>query len=197
MTETNDTPAKPKPHWAYEFGPLLVFFIAFQIIRRSNPDDAMLQAAGIFAITAIIALLLSWLKHKTVSPLLIFATVIIGATAGLAIWTDNKLIFFIKPTIMNVLYGLGVIGGVIFKRNIIQLLLGNAFEMPEEKWNVIAIWWGLFFFACAIINEVVWRNFSENFWVTFKTFGFMPLTFLFMICQIPFIQKYGRLKTDN
>ncbi len=197
--ETPKTPVttKTKPSMWLEFGPLLVFFIAFQILKRSNPDGAMLQAAGIFAVAALIALALSWVKHKTVSGMLIFSTIIIAITAGLAIAFDNKIIFFMKPTLMNSLFGLAVIGGVFFKRNIVEMLLGSAFEMPLDKWNIIAIRWGLFFFFCAALNEIVWRTQTEEFWVNFKVFGFMPLTILFTLTQIPFIQKYGRLKTAD
>ena len=180
-----------------EFGPLLVFFVAFQILKRSNPDGAMLQAAGLFAIVAILALIISWVKHKTVSPMLILSTVIIAITAGLAIAFDNKVIFFMKPTLVNSMFGLAVIGGVFFNRNIVEMLLGSAFEMPLDKWNVIAIRWGLFFFFCAALNEVIWRNFSEEFWVNFKVFGFMPLTIIFTLTQIPFIQKHGKIKNQD
>ncbi len=195
---TPDTSSKKtKPSWVFEFGPLLIFFVAYQILRRRSPDDAMLQAAGIFAIAAVLALIASWVKHKSVSGMLIFSTVIIAITAGLAIGFDNKIIFFMKPTFMNALFGVAVIGGVVFKRNILEMMLGNAFEMPLDKWNTLAIRWGLFFFFCAALNEVIWRNFSEDFWAGFKVFGFMPLTLLFTLTQIPFIQKNGRLKTDG
>ena len=197
MTDLSEISPKPKPSMWLEFGPLLVFFVAFQILKRSNPEGAMLQAAGLFAIVAILALIISWVKHKAVSPMLILSTVIIAITAGLAIAFDNKVIFFMKPTLVNSMFGIAVIGGVFFKRNIVEMLLGNAFEMPLDKWNVIAIRWGLFFFFCAILNEIIWRNFSEEFWVNFKVFGFMPLTLIFTLTQIPFIQKHGKLKTQE
>jgi intracellular septation protein len=185
---------KTKPSIWLEFGPLLVFFIAFQIFKRRNPDEAMLHAAGLFAVVAVLALIISWVKHKAVSPMLILSTVIIAITAGLAIGFDNKVIFFMKPTIVNILFGTAVIGGVIFNRNIVEILLGGAFEMPRDKWNVIAIRWGLFFFFCAALNEFIWRTQSEDFWVNFKVFGFMPITLLFTLTQIPFIQKHGKMK---
>ena len=98
-TTTNQT-TPPKPNnFLLDFAPLLVFFAAFQYFKRKNPDDAMLWAAGIFAIAAVIALAISWIKHKHVSGMLLFATGVIVVTAGLAIAFDNKAIFFIKPTI--------------------------------------------------------------------------------------------------
>ena len=197
MTNTPKTSNAPKskPSFLLELGPLLVFFGAFQYFKRTeHADDAMLWAAGIFAVCAVLALALSWAKHKTVSGLLVFSTFIIVATAGLAILFDNKVIFYMKPTFMNILFGLGVIGGVIFKKNVIEMIMGSAIQMPQEKWNILAIRWGIFFFAMAALNEFIWRTQSEEFWASFKVFGFLPLTLLFTLTQIPFIQKFGQMK---
>lgn len=153
----------------------------------------MLIAAGIFAICAVIALGLSWAKHKTVPSMLVLSTVIIVLTAGLAIGFDNKTIFYMKPTIVNALFGIGVIGGVFFGRNVIEMLMGGAIKMDLPYWNTLAIRWGIFFFAMAALNEVIWRTQSEDFWVNFKVFGFLPLTVLFTISQLPFIQKNGEI----
>jgi len=196
MSDT-DASATPKPNsfWL-DFGPLLAFFAAFQYFKRSNPDEAMVWAAGILAVLAALALSYTWLKHKYLSPVLILATALVVFFAGLTFLTGDKIFLFMKPTIVNALFGIGVIGGVFFKKNIIKMIMGGAFEMPLEKWNTLAIRWGVFFFAMAILNEIIWRNFSEDFWVKFKVFGFLPLTFLFTLTQIPFIQKYGKLRDE-
>jgi len=181
MTENaadNKPAQKPNNFWL-DLGPLLVFFGAFQYFKRQNPDDAMLWAAGVFAIAAVLALAISWIKYKHVSGMLIFATAIIVVTAGLAIAFDNKAIFFIKPTIINTLFGIAVIGGVFLKKNVIKMMMGSAFEM--------------FFFAMAALNEFIWRNYSEEFWAGFKVFGFLPLTLVFTLTQLPFIQKHGKM----
>lgn len=196
MTTTPPAPAKKtKPGFMLEFGPLLIFFIAFQILKRQEvyADNAMLMAAGVFAVCAVIALILSLIKHKTVSPMLILSTVLIVLTAGLAIAFDNEVIFYMKPTVTNILFGVVVIGGVFFKRNIIELLLGSTIKMPLEKWNVLAIRFGLFFFAMAALNEVIWRTQTEDFWVNFKVFGFLPISMIFMMLQFPFIRKHGEI----
>lgn len=184
--------ARPNSFWL-DFGPLLVFFISFHWIKRSNPDDAMLIAAGIFAVAAVVALAFGWFKHRKLSGMLLLSTAIIVVTAGLALASDNKIIFYMKPTIVNALFGIAAIGGVIVKRNIIRLMIGDAFKLPDPVWNTLAIRWGLFFFAMAILNEVVWRTQTEAFWVNFKVFGFMPITILFTLTQIPLINRHGGL----
>jgi intracellular septation protein len=154
----------------------------------------MIWAAGVLAVAATLALIYAWVKYKHTSPILIFSTVVIGAFALAAFLFDDKRFIYMKPTVMNVIFGLAVIGGVFFKKNVIKLMMGSAFELPDAKWNVFAIRWGLFFFAMAILNEIIWRNFSETFWASFKVFGFLPLTVLFTASQIPFLTKHGKLK---
>lgn len=199
MTEPNIPPAasavgaKKLPFWI-DFGPLLLFFVSFMYLKRDNPDDAMIWAAGILAVAAAIALIYAWLKYKHTSPVLIFSTVVIGAFALAAFLFDDKRFIFMKPTVMNSIFGVAVIGGVFFKKNVIKMMMGSAFELPDAKWNVFAIRWGVFFFAMAILNEIIWRNFSETFWASFKVFGFLPLTILFTATQIPFLTKHGKMR---
>ena len=187
--------AAPRPNNSFwlDFGPLLVFFGAFHYFRRSNPDEAMLWAAGVFAVAAVVALAVNWLRHKRVSGILVFATIVIVASAALALIFDNKAFFFMKPTAMNALYGVLAIGGALSGHNLIKLLVGEAFTLPEHAWNGLAWRWGLFFFFMAGLNEVVWRNFSEATWVNIKTFGFLPLTLVFALTLIPFIRRHGGL----
>ena len=194
MSDTPQSPSKKPGSFWLDFGPLLVFFASFQYFKRKAPDDAMLWAAGLFAVVAVIALLIGWVKHRYISKMLLFSTVIIVITAGLAIWSGNKIIFYMKPTIINALFGAGVLGGIFFKKNVIKMMMGEAVSLPDAKWNTLAVRWGLFFFAMAALNEVIWRTQSEGFWVNFKVFGFLPLTFVFTLLQLPFIQKHGKMR---
>lgn len=196
MEKDTQTAAKQPNSFWLDFAPLLAFFGAFQYFKRTNPDEAMVWAAGILGVLAALAITYSWFKHKYLSPVLILSTTLVVIFAGLTFFTGDKIFLFMKPTIVNTLFGIGVIGGVFFKKNIIEMIMGGALKMPIAKWNRLAIRWGLFFFAMAILNECIWRNFSEDFWIKFKVFGFLPLTFLFTLTQIPFIQKHAEFKED-
>ena len=190
------TSAAPRPNNSFwlDFGPLLIFFVAFHWLRRDHPDEAMLWAAGVFAVAAVIALGLGWLRHKRVSGMLLLSTAIIVVTAGLALLSDNKVIFYMKPTIVNSLFGIAAIGGALVGRNVIKLMIGDAFTLPDAAWNGLAYRWGAFFFAMAALNEFIWRTMSEEFWVNFKVFGFLPLTIVFTLALIPYIRRHGGLK---
>lgn len=195
-SEAGAPPQKKLPFWI-DFGPLLLFFASFMYWKRDNPDDAMIWAAGVLAVAAAVALIYAWFKYKHTSPILIFSTIVIGAFALAAFLFDDKRFIYMKPTVMNVIFGAAVLGGIFFKKNVLKMLMGSSFELPDDKWNIFAIRWGIFFFAMAILNELIWRNFSETFWASFKVFGFLPLTLLFTATQIPFLTKHGKIRESS
>ena len=195
MTEEN----KPKRHnnQMLELGPVLVFFVVYMYLQRQENEQALYIAAVVLAVLSLAALLWIWFKHKTVSGLLLFSTLVVCGSAAIAYATDNKNFIYHKPTFMNALFGTVVLAGVAFKKNVIEMLLGSAFELPQKAWNVLAIRWGLFFFVLAGLNAFVAETQTEKFWVSFKTFGLMPLTFVFTILQIPYILKNGSIKGQD
>ena len=199
MTNTTPSPQKPKsakPSQMLEFGPLLVFFVLYQVLKKSQPDNALYIAAGVLAALSILVLIYSRIKHGSLPMMLLFTTVLVAGSAALAYFFKDERFIYMKPTVINILFGVGVIGGVLFKKNVIQMMMGEAFEMPMRAWNNLAIRWGIFFFILAAINEFVWRTYGEDFWVKFKVFGFLPLTILFTLSQLPFIMKNGTMKGE-
>ena len=189
MTDTPHTKNDGGKFWV-DMGPVIVFVAAYQIMLRTGVEGAIYKAGGIFMIAAIIALFYSRKKLGKFSGLLVFTTVIIGVTVGLSwLFQDPRFLYY-KPTVMNIAYGVLAIGGVIVGKNMIKMIMGEAIQLPDEAWNTLAIRGGLFFFVLAGINEYVWRNFSEEFWVNFKLMGFLPITFIFTFSQLPFILKH-------
>lgn len=196
MTDTPPSQA-PKPqnsNFWIDFGPVAIFVAVYHYLRRSDPDGAIYTAAGVFMVVALLALGYSRMKHGKFSSLLLLTTVIIVLTVVLAWVFQNPVFFYVKPTVVNILFGIGVIGGVFLKKNVLKLLMGEAFQLPDKAWNTLAIRWGLFFFAMAALNELIWRTQTEQFWVNFKLFGFFPLTILFTLSQIPYILKHGKIQ---
>ncbi len=198
MSETKSQTQKPGGNnFLVDFGPVAIFVAAYHYLRRSNPEGAIFTAAGIFMIAALIALAYSRIKHGKFSGVLLLTTGIIVLTVLLALLFNNPIFFYMKPTVINILFGLGVMGGILFKKNVLKIMMGEAIDLADKAWNTLAIRWGLFFFAMAAINEFVWRTQTEDFWVNFKLFGFLPLTILFTLSQVPFIMKHGKIKGQD
>ena len=166
-----------------DIGPLAVFFI-FDI--RSDLQTAILP----FMIATIISVLFSYIIEKKIPMMPTVGAGIILVFGGLTIYFDNEVFFKMKPTIINLLFAGILFVGILLNKLLLKYLLGGAIKMKEEGWSILTKRWIGFFISLAILNEIVWRTQSEVFWVNFKVWGLLPITFLFTATQIPLINKY-------
>jgi|TARA_B100001113_G_scaffold295729_1_gene253011 intracellular septation protein len=169
-----------------DFGPLFVFFT---IYYKSGKDLKM--AIPPFVIATIIALIAVWYIEKKVPMVPLIGGILITLFGGLTIYFDDPIFIYIKPTIINILFGLGLIFGKFFTNEpVLKKLLGKSISLTDEGWKILNMRWVFFFFGLAILNEIIWRTQSEEFWVNFKVWGILPITFLFTAFQIGIINKY-------
>jgi intracellular septation protein len=117
--------------------------------------------------------------------------VVVVIFGGLTLWLKDETFIKMKPTIVNALFGGALLGGLLFGRSLLGYVFDAVFKLTEEGWRKLTFRWGIFFFVLALLNEVVWRNFSTNMWVNFKVFGIMPITFIFALTQLPLINRYA------
>jgi intracellular septation protein len=116
--------------------------------------------------------------------------VVVVVFGGLTLFLQNEIFIKLKPTIVNTLFGLVLLGGLYFRKPLLQIVLDSMFELTEEGWRKLTLRWALFFFALAVLNEIVWRTQTTDFWVSFKVFGIMPLTIAFALAQTPLLLRY-------
>ena len=117
--------------------------------------------------------------------------IVVVVFGGLTLFLQDETFIKLKPTIVNTMFGLVLLGGLYFRKPLLQIVLDSVFELTEEGWRKLTLRWALFFFALAALNEIVWRTQTTDAWVAFKVFGFMPLTFIFAAFQFPLLQKYA------
>lgn len=197
MSENTPYPKQTKPSSWLDLGPVAVFVVVYQFLRRSDPDGAIYTAAAIFTVLALAALAYSRVKHGALPKVLLLTTSIIVVTVALAFFFEDPRFIYMKPTVVNIVFGTAILGGVALGKNVLKLVIGEAIDMPLQAWNTLAIRWGLFFFALAAINEFVWRHYGEDFWVKFKLLGFVPITLVFAMSQAPFMMKHGKMAEDK
>lgn len=165
-----------------DLGPLAVFFIAY------NRADLMVATGAFMAATAV-ALAVSYAIERRIPrmPLITAAVVMVfgSLTLGLADETFIKL----KPTIVYAVFAVVLLGGLVSGRLLLKPLFEMAFKLRDEGWRILTLRWGVFFVAMAILNETVWRTMSTDTWVDLKVFGFLPLTLLFALSQVPLIRR--------
>ncbi len=173
-----------------DFGPLAIFLY----IYYSSGKDIKVALIP-FIVATIIALAIVWFLEKRVPLVPLFGGILITLFGGLTIYFNNPIFIYVKPTIINILFGLALLFGKYFTSEpILKKILGNAFNLTEEGWKILTNRWMYFFFLLALLNEIVWRTQSEEFWVNFKVWGLLPITFVFTAFQISLINKY---KTDE
>ena len=169
-----------------DFGPLLVFFT----IYFKNDNDLKL-AIPPFIIATLIALAIVYFLERKISIVPLTSGILITLFGGLTLYFDNKIFFYMKPTVINLLFAFVLFfGQYITKKSLLKIFFKNSLNLRDEGWNKLNYRWIYFFIFIAILNEMVWRTQSEVFWVNFKVWGLLPITFLFTASQVPLINKY-------
>ena len=172
------------PKLAIELGPLLVFF-------AGNAWGGIYFGTAAFMAATLISLAVAHFRYHKVPVMPLVSAVIVFVFGGLTLYLQDETFIKLKPTIVYSMFALLLAGGLMFRKPLLALLFGPVFTLTEEGWRKLTVRWAAFFIAMAIVNELVWRNFSTDAWVSFKAFGFLPLTFLFALAQVPLMQRYG------
>ncbi|HEU4377214.1 MAG TPA: septation protein A [Hyphomicrobiaceae bacterium] len=184
--EAKGSDAAAQPHGTklmIELGPLLAFFLAWFLAD-------IFWATGVLMVATLVSVVASRLLLGRVSPVIIATAVLVVVFGGLTFWFGDAHFIKMKPTIINLLFAGVLLAGLLTGRPLMKLLFGEAFNLTEEGWRKLTVRWMLFFLAMAVVNEIVWRNFSEATWVNFKVFGILPLTLVFAMSQIGLIKRY-------
>ncbi len=167
-----------------EMGPLILFFI-------SNSYYGLIPATAILVVSGTIGTILLYRIEKTVSPILIFATLILGILGTATYLTNDTIFIKMKPTIISGSLGTILTIGYFLNKGFIKHIMGHAFTMKDAAWRKLSLMWGLFFLASATANEIAWRALSDDAWVSFKVFGLSGASFVFIACIMPFILKHA------
>lgn len=186
MSEEAKGSGPAQPHGTklmIELGPLLAFFAAWFLAD-------IFWATGILMAATLVSVVASKVLLGRVSPVIIATAVLVIVFGGLTFWFGDAHFIKMKPTIINLLFAGVLLGGLLTGRPLLKLLFGEAFNLTEEGWRKLTLRWMAFFVVMAVLNEIVWRNFSEAAWVNFKVFGILPLTLIFAMSQIGLIKRY-------
>ncbi|AWN44083.1 septation protein A [Methylobacterium durans] len=184
----------PLPKLALELGPLVLFFLGNAYAERFGvaADQKLFAATGLFIAATVIALTIHYALVRRLPIMPLVSGVVVVVFGGLTLVLQDKTFIMVKPTIVNTLFGLVLLGGLVFGKSLLSVVLDSVFALTDEGWRKLTFRWGLFFLALAALNEVVWRTQTEDFWVSFKVFGIMPLTILFALAQTPLLSRYER-----
>lgn len=177
-----------------ELGPLVVFFLAnskANLAFGNDPAQNIYYATGAFMVAIALSLGFSYAKFRRIPtmPLVTGVFVLIFGTLTLVLHDD--IFIKLKPTLVNSLFAAALLGAAFFGKPLLKQLFDGALDLTDEGWMILSRRWGFFFIVLAILNEVIWRNFSTDFWVSFKLFGIMPLTMIFAVAQVGVLTRYA------
>ena len=177
---------RPLIKLAADFGPLLIFFIIY-----FNNENDLKVAIPPFIIATLISLIVIYFLEKRIPMVPLTGGILITLFGGLTLYFDNKIFFYMKPTIINLLFAMVLFFCKFFtKKPLLKIFFQNAFNLEDEGWKKLNSRWISFFIFVAVLNEIVWRTQSEAFWVNFKVWGLLPISFIFAASQFPLINKY-------
>lgn len=186
MSENTSDQKKSESGWvkpATEYGPLAVFLAAYYI------EDLYTATAALMAATAV-ALAVSLAVNRRVPIMPVITAAIVGIFGGLTLIFNDDTFIKMKPTIVQALLSAILLGGLLFGKTLLKPVMGAAWPMTDPGWRILTRNFGLFFVGMAVVNEIVWRTQSEEFWVNFKVFGSIALTLAFSLTQVPTLSRY-------
>ncbi len=174
--------------FAFDAGPLITFFVAYSMW-------GFMTATAVFMVAISISVGVTLAVERRVPTMALVTGAVVLVFGGLTLYFDDETFLKLKPTIVNSLFAAVLFGGLMSGRAFVKVVLGPVWAMDEAGWRRLTFRWACFFVAMAVINELVWRNFSTDTWVSFKVFGFLPLTVLFSLTQLPLMQRH-RVEED-
>ncbi len=185
MTMTTEkTKLNPLLKLVLDIGPLVLFFVA-------NSRFGIFAATGAFMIAVVAALLVSYTMTRQWPIMPVVTAIVVVVFGGLTLALHDETFIKLKPTIIYALFGGILIGGYVLEKPFLAILFDSMFHLTPEGWRKLTLRWAVFFFALAVLNELVWRTQSTDFWVNFKLFGFVPLTFVFAALQYPLLTRHA------
>lgn len=190
---TDDKAGKPAgaSQLMIDVGPILVFF-AVNFLAPVPPALKVFVATGAFMAAMVAAMIYSALRFRRISPLLWFSGVLVVLMGGITLWLHDETFIKIKPTLYYLFVAALLAFGLLTGRSLLKNVLGSAYPgLDDDGWRLLTRNWALFFAVMAALNEAVWRNTTTDFWIGFKLWGALPLTFLFAAANIPMLLKHG------
>jgi intracellular septation protein len=198
------TVRKKNPAWlpmAIDYGPVLVFFLAYRLSRPATTGIgdivAITQSTGAFMVATLVALIVSKWRMGRISPMLWLSSVLVCGFGALTIIFHDATFVQIKPTVIYLLCGGGLLIGNWRGKPLLKILLADAFVgLDDDGWRILSRNWGWFFLFFAVLNEAlrhVYNQANHNFdtWIAMKLYVFMPLSFLFTFAHMPMLMRHG------
>ena len=193
------------PKWVkplLELGPIVAFFVAYMRLKESiftiggSDYQGFIVVTGLFIPLLLFTTAILWRLTGKISPMQIMTVVLVTIFGGLTVWLNDPSFIKMKPTIIYLLFG-GILGiGLLRGQSYLRVIMQDLIPLENTGWMILTRRFTAFFFGLALANEAVWRSFSTDTWVYFKTFGLTAALFAFFMMQSALRSKYAIGKRD-
>ena len=179
-----------------ELGPLMIFFFAYNQGEAvaawiGQPEmKPIIAATVVFVPTMVLSVLASFWITKEVAVMPLVSLVLVVVFGGLTVWLNDETFIKMKPTILNLIFAVVLLSGLAFGKMFLKMIFQEGWAITDRGWYLLTVRWSIFFICMAILNEIIWRNFSEEFWVAFKVWGNLPITMIFAIFQMRLVFQH-------
>ncbi len=166
----------------FDFLPVVAFFVAYKLAD-------IYVATGVIIVASLLQVTIHWLWKRRVNPMHLVTAGMVLVFGGLTLLVHERSFIMWKPTVVNWLFAAAFLASLwrrVSDRPLIQRMFGASGELPElgePLWRRLNWMWIVFFLLMGAINLVVFRNFDEATWVSFKLWGMLGLTLAFILAQ--------------
>ncbi len=185
---------------ALEYGPLILFMLGYWVLKDKSLTIAgqtysgFVVATGIFVVIFVASILALWRLTGKIAPMQIITLIVVVFMGGLTLWFNDPRFIKMKPTIIYIFFAAALGVGLLQGKSYLRLVMEDALPMQSEGWMILTRRIAVFFVVLAGMNEVVWRNFSDGTWITFKAVGLTLAMFAFLLSQAKLLERYGTQK---
>lgn len=186
-----------------EYGPLVLFMLGYWFLKDRSLTlggqtySGFIVSTGIFVVIFVASILALWRLTGKIAPMQIITLVVVLFMGGLTIWFNDPRFIKMKPTIIYVFFAAALGVGLLQGKSYLRLVMEDALPLQEAGWMILTRRIAVFFAVLAGANEVVWRNFSDGTWLTFKAVGLTLAMFAFLLSQAKLLERYGTQKDDS
>ena len=193
------------PKWVkplLEFGPIVAFFFAYMRMKEnvytigSNDYQGFIVVTALFVPLLLVCTGILWKLTGKISPMQIMTVILVTAFGGMTVWLNDDRFIKMKPTLIYLIFGGLLSIGLLRGQSYLRVVMQEALPMQDAGWMILTRRVTAFFFGLAVLNEVIWRGFSTEIWVYFKTFGLTAALFAFFMMQGRLLAKYALQKGD-
>ena len=182
--------AEGQKDWAAAFATEhLGFLVSGGVVGVAEAPVLLATGVVIVATFAQVTFLLA--RGKKIDLMLWVSLALVSVMGGATIWFHSETFIKWKPTALYwFMGGALIVSQWVFRKNLLQVLLGGQLELPGPVWRRLGLAWVGFFALMGVLNLYVAYNFDTATWVNFKLFGGTGLMFAFFLVQGLYLSRH-------